>query len=62
MNEVWPVDEHVYKVTLDVMMKPEAVNAQPIPNYGFDNGGNICWVSFKKVGDVWKIQGLGTGP
>jgi len=62
MQEEWSSDEHTYKVTLDVVMKPEAANIQPIPNYGFNDGENIRWVGLKKVGDVWKIQGLATGP
>lgn len=62
MPEEWTSDTHTYKVILDVVMKPEAANVQPIPNYGYDNGENYRWISMKKVGNIWKIQGLGTGP
>jgi hypothetical protein len=62
MPEEWTSDTHTYKVILDVVMKPEAANVQPIPNYGFDNGENYRWVSLKKIGNLWKIQGLSTGP
>lgn len=59
--ESWTDTNHSYKVTLEVQMKPEAAKA-PIPNYGYDNGTNIRWVTLEKVGDFWKINGIATGP
>ena len=61
MKDDWSENSHVYKVMLDVSMKPEAVNA-PIPNYGWDEGSNIRWVSLEKISSVWTISGIATGP
>jgi hypothetical protein len=61
MPEEWKDNEHVYKVTLDLIMDPASAN-QPIPYYGFENGSNIRWVALKKSGNLWKVMGLATGP
>jgi len=58
----WSESKHIYRVSLNVKMKPEAANIQPIPNYGYDNGANIRWVEMEKVGNLWKINGIATGP
>jgi hypothetical protein len=61
MKEEWKDSEHTYKVGLNVVMKPEAVNA-PIPFYGWDNGKNVRWISIAKISSLWKISGIATGP
>lgn len=58
---VVPAGEHTYKVTLDVKMNPDSANA-PIPYYGWENGKNIRWITLEKVGNLWKVQGIATGP
>lgn len=62
MQSDWTEIIHTYKGTFDVQMKPEAANVMPIPNYGWDNGINIRWVSLEKVGQRWTVQGFSTGP
>jgi len=57
----WTNNKHFYKVTLDVVMKPESADA-PIPYYGYQNGENIRWLTLEKVGDIWKIAEIATGP
>jgi hypothetical protein len=61
VKEEWTEDSHIYKVILDVSMKPEAANA-PIPNYGWDKGSNTRWISLEKISSVWTISGIATGP
>lgn len=61
LEENWTETSQSYKVTLDVQMKPEAAKA-PIPNYGFENGTNLRWVTLKKIDNLWKISGIATGP
>lgn len=58
----WTDTSHIYKVILNVTMKPEATAATPIPNYGWENGSNTRWVTLEKDGSVWKIAGIATGP
>lgn len=60
-KETWTDKEQEYKVNLTVQMKTEAANAV-MPNYGFDNGDNIRWVILVKEDNLWKVQGIGTGP
>jgi len=57
-----PAEDNTYKVTLDVKMKPEAENAQPMPYYGWGNGEFVRWITLEKVDNVWKIAGIATGP
>jgi len=57
-----PAGANTYKVTLDVKMKPEAENAQPMPYYGWGNGEFVRWVTLEKVDNVWKVSGIATGP
>ncbi|OGI25987.1 MAG: hypothetical protein A3J76_03790 [Candidatus Moranbacteria bacterium RBG_13_45_13] len=55
-------NQKTYKVVLDAKIKPGSENA-PIPNYGWENGENIRWVSLKKNSEgMWKILGIRTGP
>jgi len=55
-------DQKTYKVVLDVKIKPSSEKAV-IPNYGWEDGENIRWVSMKKDGSgIWKILEIGTGP
>jgi len=57
----WTENKHIYKVTLDVIMKPESGDA-PIPYYGYQNGQNTRWLTLEKIGDTWKIAEIATGP
>ena len=58
----WTNDQQEYKVDLSVQMKPEAANEQ-IPYYGYNLGeNNIRWVILVKENNLWKVQGIGTGP
>ncbi len=60
-KESWTDQEQMFKINLTVQMKPEAANAV-MPNYGFDNGDNIRWVTIVKENNLWKINGIHTGP
>ena len=54
--------QETYKVILDAKIKPGSESAV-LPNYGWDKGENIRWVSIKKNSQgIWKILGIGTGP
>jgi len=58
----WTEDQQEYKVNLSVQMKPEAADEQ-IPYYGYNIGdNNIRWVILVKENNLWKVQGIGTGP
>jgi hypothetical protein len=61
LTEDWTDTKHEYKVVLDASMKSEAASA-PIPYYGWDNGANTRWVTLVKVGTLWKVSELATGP
>jgi len=60
-EESWSNNKHIYKVVLDVWMNPKSADA-PIPYYGWENGENTRWITLEKVGDVWKIAEIATGP
>jgi len=60
-EESWTDNKHIYKVVLDFWMDPKSADA-PIPYYGWQNGENIRWITLKKVGNVWKITEIATGP
>ena len=54
--------QETYKVILDAKIKPGSENAV-IPNFGWEDGENIRWVSLTKNTDgMWKVLGIGTGP
>ena len=57
----WTSTKQMYKVTLDVQMNPNSADAV-IPYYGWDNGQNIRWITLEKVGKMWKISSIATGP
>ena len=58
----WGINDRTYKVSVNVKMLPEAVNA-PIPNYGWQNGDNIRWMRLRKGADnLWRVLEIGTGP
>lgn len=59
--EEWSADEHTYKVTLDIIMDPSSAHTV-IPFYGYDSGKNVRWITLRKIGKMWKIAGIGTGP
>jgi hypothetical protein len=46
---------------MDVIMKPESVNVI-IPYYGWNNSENIRWVTLIQENNLWKINGIATGP
>lgn len=54
--------ENTYRVDLDTEMEEGAADVKPIPYYGFGNGRFTRWVSLVKEDDLWKIDGLATGP
>jgi hypothetical protein len=62
MKEGWTDTSQEYKFTVDVAVKPGAAAGAPIPNYGWENGTNVRFVTLEKVGSDWKIQGIATGP
>ncbi|MFA6017077.1 MAG: hypothetical protein WC744_03250 [Patescibacteria group bacterium] len=57
----WTDSWHQYMVTLDVTMDPSSANG-PIPYYGYDQGENIRFLNLIRENNVWKIEGLATGP
>jgi hypothetical protein len=57
-----PAGENTYKITLDVKMKPGSENAQPMPYYGWGDGEFVRWITLEKVGNLWKVKGISTGP
>jgi len=61
MQEEWKIDEHTYRVTLNMSMDPSSATAA-IPYFGYDNGKNIRWITIKKEGSMWRVMGLATGP
>ena len=61
-QDSWTLDEHTYKVTVDIKMLPEAASAT-IPNYGWQNGDNIRWVTVRRGEDgLWRVLEIATGP
>ena len=62
MQSDWTESIHTYQITLDVKMKPEAASVMPMPNYGWDDGENIRWISLEKTDNKWTVQGFATGP
>lgn len=61
MPEEWSDTKHTYKVTMDVKMNPNSAN-QPIPYYGWENGNNTKWITIEKAGNLWKVNGIASGP
>jgi hypothetical protein len=57
----WTDSWHQYMLTLDVVMDPSSANG-PIPYYGYENGENVRFLNLIKEGNLWKIEGLATGP
>ncbi|OGM76768.1 hypothetical protein A2188_02125 [Candidatus Woesebacteria bacterium RIFOXYA1_FULL_43_9] len=53
--------DNVYEVDFEVVLKEDLQNL-PIPNYGWVNGVNKRWITVAKIGDSYKITGIGTGP
>jgi hypothetical protein len=54
-------NKNIYKTALDISMNPDSVNEQ-IPYFGYENGTNIRWIELIKEGQIWKVNGIGTGP
>jgi hypothetical protein len=61
MEENWTENSHDYKVTLEAYVSSESANA-PIPYYGWGDNPNIRWIRIVKEDDLWKINGIATGP
>jgi hypothetical protein len=61
LKSIEPAGENVFKVVLEVTMKPESEKAL-IPYYGYFNGENIRWIALEKVDNLWKISEIATGP
>jgi hypothetical protein len=58
----WALNEHTYKVSINVSMIAEAASAT-IPNYGWQNGDNIRWVTVRRGEDgLWRVLEIATGP
>jgi hypothetical protein len=57
----WSINNHTYKVTVNVKMLPEAAGAS-VPNYGWQNGDNIRWITLRKGADnLWRVLEIATG-
>lgn len=55
-------DEEIYRVQLTIDdLSPNATEAA-IPNYGWNKGENVRWLSLEKENDLWKISQIATGP
>jgi hypothetical protein len=54
--------KNIFKVTLDIEMKPGSENVTPIPYYGYGNGEFVRWIGLTKEGGLWKISDIATGP
>lgn len=55
-------DEEIYRVQLTIgEIFPNATEAA-IPNYGWNKGENVRWISLEKENDLWKISQIATGP
>jgi len=61
-EDKWTLTEHIYKTTINVKMVPEAASAS-IPNYGWQNGDNIRWITVRKgVDNLWRVVTIATSP
>lgn len=55
-------EEEIYRAQLTVgEISPEASGAA-IPNYGWNKGENVRWLTLEKENNVWKISLIATGP
>lgn len=54
--------DNVFKVVLETKMKPGSEDVMPMPFYGYGDGEFIRWVEIEKIGGVFKIKELATGP
>jgi hypothetical protein len=57
----WKENWQQYMVTFDVWMDPSSENA-PIPYFGYENSTNTRFINLVKENNVWKIEGIATGP
>lgn len=57
MKEEWTSDRQTYMVNLDVMIRSDS--NQPIL---WDDGENTRFVTLAKENNLWKIDGIATGP
>ena len=62
VTSIEPAGENIYRVDFDVEMKPGTEDITPIPYYGWGNGASTRWVNLVKEGEIWKIDGIATGP
>jgi len=56
-EQSWTDNYQVYKVTLNIQIKPERL--QELINW---DGQSIRWISIIKSGNAWKIGTIATGP
>lgn len=55
-------DEEIYQVQLTIgEISPSATEAA-IPNYGWNKGENVRWLTLEKENDLWKISQIATSP
>ena len=57
----WTDTHQTFQVLFSAQMKPEAAYAA-IPNYGWEDGDNVRWVSLIKSNTAWKLAEIATGP
>jgi hypothetical protein len=57
----WNTNQEIYQVNLATTVNPNSKNA-PIPYYGWNDGTDTKWIEIEKVGKIWKIKGIATGP
>lgn len=60
-QDQWSDEMQEYQVTLDMKLDPQSANVS-IPYYGYQDGNNIRFIILKKENNLWKIDGIGTGP
>ena len=54
-------DEEIYRVQLNVGDVVEDSSAT-IPNFGWNKGENVRWITLEKENNIWKISQIATGP
>lgn len=61
LQEEWNTSKHTYRVVLNMAIDPNSAD-ESIPYYGYVNGENIRFIPIIKEGDLWKVDGIATGP
>lgn len=55
-------EAEIYRVQLTVGEISSEASGAAIPNYGWNKGENVRWLTLEKENDVWKISQIATGP